>query len=73
MDQKTLSKYLKLLEIAKEDMEYRLLCQECAALDGAVLDLLQRLPEVDRDLLMDYIGVTGAVSRRLMEIAAEAG
>ena len=71
MDRETLGNYLKLLEIAKEDLEYRQLCAECGRLDGQVVDLLKRIPKEDRDLLMDYIGTTGAANLKLVEIACQ--
>ena len=46
-------------QLANNDPEYRKLNAQRAELDGAFTDLLNRLSESDRELLLEYMDVTG--------------
>ena len=56
-------------ELARTDPSYRALAQRRAALDGAYAALLERLGEADRELLLEYMDVTGDMQYRKTQLA----
>ena len=73
MTGKVLENYLKVQDLIREDGEYRVYLGKYQAFNGLVLELLSRLPEEDADLIMEYIGVCGAMGTRIMEIVCVNG
>lgn len=69
MDSRTQERYCKMVELAEKDCEYTQLLAEYHTYDEKLRELLERLPEADVLLLMDYIGVCGALWRRMAELA----
>lgn len=56
-------------QLANNDPEYRKLNAQRAELDGAFTDLLNRLSESDRELLLEYMDVTGNQQYRFAQLA----
>ena len=54
---------------ANRDPDYRELSQRRAALDGAFSDLLSRLSEDDRQMLLEYMDVVGDLQYRFSQLA----
>lgn len=55
--------------LAKADPEYRELVRRRDALDGAYTELLERLGEEDRELLLEYMEVVGNMQYRMTQLA----
>lgn len=55
--------------LARMDTQYRELAQRRDALDGAYTDLLNRLSEEDRELLLEYMDVVGNMQYRMTQLA----
>jgi len=56
-------------QLASMDPEYRELNQKRIELEPEYCDLLSRLSERDRELLLDYMDVTGNLQYRFAQLA----
>lgn len=56
-------------QLANMDPEYRELTQQREELDGGFCDLLSRLREEDRELLLEYMDVAGNLQYRFAQLA----
>lgn len=71
MNRQAAEKYVRILEIAKTDWQYRALVEQYSEMDESVRELLTRLSEEDCETVMEYIGLIGAVGTRLLEISCD--
>lgn len=71
MDTRAEDRFRQVLQTAAGDPEYRALQSRCAGLDQPLLAALEKLPEEDRRVVLDYIRALGASALRLTEIACE--
>lgn len=71
MDQTVAPKILALQALAKEDPEYQALVGEYMTHSQRLVDILPTLTTVQRDAVVDYFGVTGAMHLRLLELALQ--
>ena len=69
MDAAARERFSRVLSLAAEDEVYQKLRFQCDSLDASVLAALEKLPEVDRIVVREYIRLTGASALRLTEIA----
>ena len=56
-------------QIANADPEYQPFAQQRAELEEAYTNLLSRLSHADRELLLEYMDVTGNLQYRFSQIA----
>lgn len=71
MDTEAMERFSRVLALAAEDETHQQLQAFCAALDEPLLGVLEKLPDVDRVIIKEYIRLTGASALRLAEIACE--
>ena len=71
MDTRAEDRFRQVLQTAAGDPEYRALQSRCAGLDQHFLAALEKLPEEDRRVVLDYIRALGESALRLTEIACE--
>lgn len=71
MDTRAEDRFRQVLQTAAGDPEYRALQGRCAGLDQPLLAALEKLPEADRRVVLDYIRALGESALRLTEIACE--
>ncbi len=69
METRAEGRFRQIMQTAAGDPEYRALQSRCAGLDQAFLAVMEKLPEEDRRVVMDYIRALGASALRLTEIA----
>ena len=69
MDRATLNKILDIQDHALADPVYQELHAQYTSCSDGFLDLLARLPEPERTVLEDYLGVSAAMHLRLLELA----
>ena len=68
MDTRAEDRFRQVLQTAAGDPEYRALQGRCAGLDQPLLAALEKLPEADRRVVLDYIRALGESALRLTEI-----
>ena len=71
MEKTPLERFEQVQALAVRDQVYQELVASCAALDGRVLAILERLPEEDRQTIREYLRLVGSSALRLTEIACE--
>ena len=69
MNHAALCHYLHILDLAQTDSEYATLVSQYRQMNDSILDLFSRLPDADASLIMDYVGLIGAMGLRVLEIA----
>ncbi len=71
MEQTAAERFAHIHTLAAADPEYLELQRRCARLDLPFLTVLEKLPEEDRTVILDYIRALGTSALRLAEIACE--
>ena len=71
MEKTPMQRFEQVQALAARDQTYQELIASCAALDGKVLEILERLPEEDRQTIREYLRLVGTSALRLTEIACE--
>ena len=71
MDQTTGAKIIEIQTAALEDAFYKELLLEYMPIHRRLLEILREMPPEHREALEDYLGVTGSMHLRLMELAVE--
>ena len=69
MDRKLVDKILEVQSRAKQDPETKALLMEYEDTGTRLMALLSGMSDLQRDAVMDYIGVYGALQFRLLELA----
>ena len=69
MDRKLVDKILEVQSRAKQDPETKALLTEYEYTGTRLMALLPGMSDLQRDAVMDYIGVFGALQFRLLELA----
>lgn len=64
-------KYWKIRELAQSDVQYRYLTIQLRALDKAYEQVLQGLPEEQRDIVCNFVSMCEQMSERMLEVACE--
>ena len=67
MTKEAMHKILDLYDRAMEDPEYMTLHAEYAPVQRTLVDLLERLPETDYEILSNYLQISVALFYRLLE------
>ena len=67
MTKETMHKILDLYDRAMGDPEYMALHAEYAPVQRTLVDLLERLPETDYEILSNYLQISVALFYRLLE------
>lgn len=62
---------IRIQEQALEDEEYQLLLQEYRRRSTELARILQSIPDRERDVLEDYLGLAAEMHRKLLEIACK--
>ena len=69
MDRKLVNKILDVQSWAKQDPETKELLSEYESAGMRLMGLLPGMSDLQRDAVMDYLGVFGALQLRLLELA----
>lgn len=71
MDRSIALRIAEVQEKAAEDARYLALWEEYRMRSAEMVLLLERLPQLDADVLEDYLGLTEEMHRRLLELACK--
>lgn len=71
MNMECVMKILDIQQAAREDPAYQELLAEYEPIHRRFLQLLEDTDPQTREILMDYLGITGAMHLRLMALAVE--
>jgi DNA-binding transcriptional regulator YbjK len=71
MDQKMIETLCAVYEQAQQDGEYRKLLEECREREPQLLEQLEVMNASQRDAVLDYLGLTEEMHRKLLELACK--
>ena len=71
MDQTMTERLVDVYEQAGKDVEYRQLLEEYRVREQQLLEQLEVMNASQRDAVLDYLGLTGEMHRKLLELACK--
>ena len=71
MDQTMTGRLVAVYEQAGKDVEYRQFLEEYRVREQQLLEQLEVMNASQRDAVLDYLGLTGEMHRKLLELACK--
>ena len=71
MDQKMIETLCAVYEQAGQDPDYRQLLEECRVREQQLLEQLEVMNASQRDAVLDYLGLTEEMHRKLLEFSCK--
>lgn len=71
MDQKIVGRLSAVYEQARQDVEYRKLLEEYRVREAQLFARLETMDPQQRSTVLDYLGLTDEMHRKLMELACK--
>lgn len=62
---------LRVMELAREDGQYRAMMREFQALDPQLQQIMEQMPRSDQEIVGGYLAVVAQAGRHMVDLACE--